>query len=271
MEFKICNRCNTELPMTTEYFNLKMGSKDGYKKQCRTCTKQMAKDYKIKNPNNAKEYYKNNKETLDTNQKIYYLNHREKYLKSFREYSKEYYVKNINAIKVYRDKWNEENPQYYKENYEKTKAKRYEYYIENREHILKVKKIYRGKEDVKLKESESQKERYKNERHRTIRNILNQKRRSLAIMNPLSVNEWTNVKSLFKNRCAYCGSLNKLTQDHIIPLSKGGTYTNNNIIPACGRCNSSKGNKDLKEWYTKQEFYSKEKLQSILRVQTNIG
>lgn len=55
--------------------------------------------------------------------------------------------------------------------------------------------------------------------------------------------------------CVWCGKqlgpvdsgLEKLTQDHIIPASKGGKFVNDNLVPACGHCNSSRGDKDFFE------------------------
>ncbi len=47
-------------------------------------------------------------------------------------------------------------------------------------------------------------------------------------------------------KCAYCGgafSLSRLTIDHIVPLSKGGSWRNENITVACDSCNQAKGNK----------------------------
>jgi 5-methylcytosine-specific restriction endonuclease McrA len=46
-------------------------------------------------------------------------------------------------------------------------------------------------------------------------------------------------------RCFYCRiklTPKTLTQDHRIPLSKGGTDFASNLVPACGSCNSRKGN-----------------------------
>ena len=55
--------------------------------------------------------------------------------------------------------------------------------------------------------------------------------------------DWRGTLARFSHKCVYCGSDNQLTQDHIVPLSKGGTHTADNIVPACQRCNSSKGDK----------------------------
>ena len=46
-----------------------------------------------------------------------------------------------------------------------------------------------------------------------------------------------------KFECQYCGSPNDLTFDHVIPRSKGGLTTWENVVAACSPCNLRKGNK----------------------------
>jgi 5-methylcytosine-specific restriction endonuclease McrA len=49
------------------------------------------------------------------------------------------------------------------------------------------------------------------------------------------------------HRCQYCGSAKQLTIDHVIPRSKGGTHTWDNVTIACETCNHKKGDKYLNE------------------------
>lgn len=50
-----------------------------------------------------------------------------------------------------------------------------------------------------------------------------------------------------QHTCQYCGNTKHLTIDHVIPRSKGGTHTWNNVVTACEKCNSTKGDRLLHE------------------------
>ncbi|MGE5658328.1 MAG: HNH endonuclease [Actinomycetota bacterium] len=43
--------------------------------------------------------------------------------------------------------------------------------------------------------------------------------------------------------CQYCGSTKRLTLDHVIPKAQGGLHTWDNVVAACERCNSMKGDR----------------------------
>lgn len=47
--------------------------------------------------------------------------------------------------------------------------------------------------------------------------------------------------------CQYCGSNKRLTLDHVIPLSRGGQHTWNNVVTACERCNQHKSDRTTVE------------------------
>ena len=46
-----------------------------------------------------------------------------------------------------------------------------------------------------------------------------------------------------KHTCQYCGSMKHLTLDHVIPLSKGGKHSWDNVVTACESCNNSKSDR----------------------------
>ena len=79
----------------------------------------------------------------------------------------------------------------------------------------------------------------------------------------LPLNDWETVLKEFDYKCAYCGNDEDLEQDHLVPVNKGGTYTVENIVPACRHCNASKGSKDAFKWYKEQSFYSEERCKHL--------
>jgi len=51
------------------------------------------------------------------------------------------------------------------------------------------------------------------------------------------------------HRCIYCGMLaERLTLDHLIPRSAGGTNTTENLLTACMGCNRDRGNRPVTEF-----------------------
>ncbi|MEY3690280.1 MAG: HNH endonuclease [Candidatus Kapaibacteriota bacterium] len=57
-----------------------------------------------------------------------------------------------------------------------------------------------------------------------------------------------NILRRDNNQCQYCGKISSpLTLDHIIPRSRGGMDTWDNLVTACVRCNNRKGNQTPEE------------------------
>ena len=56
-----------------------------------------------------------------------------------------------------------------------------------------------------------------------------------------------NIIKRDSHKCQYCGKSSDLTIDHIIPRSRGGKDTWENLVAACDRCNHKKGNRTPKE------------------------
>ena len=78
-----------------------------------------------------------------------------------------------------------------------------------------------------------------------------------------TANQWDKALKYFNYECAYCGCTDELEREHIIPVSKGGHYIRQNIVPACRACNVSKLDKDMERWYRQQEFFSEKRLKKI--------
>lgn len=84
--------------------------------------------------------------------------------------------------------------------------------------------------------------------HREEYRITEERRRSRKRYLPatLTKGQWNAILVAYRFSCAYCRQkAAKLTQDHVIPVSKGGGYTSDNIVPACQSCNSQKSAKLL--------------------------
>ncbi|KAF3441219.1 hypothetical protein FNV43_RR15132 [Rhamnella rubrinervis] len=47
--------------------------------------------------------------------------------------------------------------------------------------------------------------------------------------------------------CQYCSSRETLTIDHVLPSARGGEWKWENLVTACAKCNSKKGQKTLEE------------------------
>ena len=106
---------------------------------------------------------------------------------------------------------------------------------------------------------------YTNNEEYRLNEIIRSHERRVSAGKPITTAEWLECVEAFDNSCAYCGAQRNLTMEHVTAIANGGTNDVGNIIPACRSCNSSKGTKELIEWYTSQPFYSKDRLSNIIK------
>ena len=106
------------------------------------------------------------------------------------------------------------------------KVKRKTWQRENREKIRKTEKLWRTKNP----------ERAAMAWHR-------RRARKLNIEGSHTVAEWTEILERHNYQCAHCGTTERISVDHIIPISKGGTDYASNLQPLCVPCNSRKKDK----------------------------
>jgi 5-methylcytosine-specific restriction endonuclease McrA len=91
-------------------------------------------------------------------------------------------------------------------------------------------------------------------RSRAARAARKRKRRMDRVEHDLSDEQWVALKAAWRG-CAYCGATDKpLQRDCVLAISRGGRYTLDNIAPACGSCNASKGNDEVTGWLRRKRL-----------------
>jgi 5-methylcytosine-specific restriction endonuclease McrA len=80
------------------------------------------------------------------------------------------------------------------------------------------------------------------------------KRRMDRVEHDLSDEQWTALQRSWGG-CAYCGDADgSLQRDCVLPISRGGRYTLDNIVPACRSCNASKCNDEVTGWLRRKKL-----------------
>lgn len=96
----------------------------------------------------------------------------------------------------------------------------------------------------------------------------------------LSSEQWAALQEAWGG-CAYCGASDKpLQRDCVLAISRGGRYTLDNIVPACGSCNTSKCNEEVTSWLRRKRldeasfllrFSQIQRLMRAVEEQTSLG
>jgi len=148
-----------------------------------------------------------------------------------REYMEKRYKEN-------RERILEQHREYRRRNKERIKQYNRGYYETNKEYLKEYRLNYMRKW-LKTVDGRACNQRSKTKRRTKMREIVN----------TLTAQEWLNILEKHNFKCAYCGCQfnedNLPTRDHIIPISRGGNNTKENVIPACLSCNDKKGIKIL--------------------------
>lgn len=167
---------------------------------------------------------------------------REKYVKD----PKRFYDKAKNRAGMRR--WRANNPSrayetgrvYRLEHPEHERLRHAEHYAKNKTRILA-----RRKERAALLQAYWRKYRKDHPVERAVSNA-NRRARMRGNGGSHTAQEWLECVRRHGSKCVYCGRGDlKLTRDHIVPLSRGGTNDISNIVPACRSCNSRKHDMEL--------------------------
>ena len=86
----------------------------------------------------------------------------------------------------------------------------------------------------------------------------------------LSDAQWAVLQAAWGG-CAYCGMAGVAMQrDCVQPISRGGRYTLDNIVPACGPCNASKCNSEATSWMRRKKLDEKAFLERLVKVRASL-
>ena len=79
-------------------------------------------------------------------------------------------------------------------------------------------------------------------------------RRMARVAHDLTDAQWTTLQ-LAWGGCAYCGATERpLQRDCVLPISRGGRYTLENVVPACRPCNTSKCSDEVTAWLRRKRL-----------------
>lgn len=96
------------------------------------------------------------------------------------------------------------------------------------------------------------------------------RRRLARVEHDLTDEQWAALQQAWGG-CAYCGATGTpLQRDCVLPISRGGRYTLDNVAPACASCNASKCNDEVTGWLRRRRLDERAFLERHLQIQADL-
>jgi 5-methylcytosine-specific restriction endonuclease McrA len=227
---KQCGACSQVKPVSD--FNFDKATNEGLRSTCKDCLKPIKHAWKKANPDKVRW---SNKESR--------RHHLEACKKKERERARCWYAANKDKV---REAANQRSRAWHRANPGRARANRIRWYTENKDRALDLGRKWRKENAERYKATNLRNDRSwraaNPERSREAVRIKHNRRRNVPGRH--TIDEWKSLVEEFDGRCVRCGDrlgLQKLTRDHVVPITNGGTDNIDNIQPLCKQCNSSKG------------------------------
>ena len=197
---------------------------DGYKSRCRDCFNAQKRAERAVKPEKykatAQKHVEANKEHIQNLKRSHQKENPEKY----DEATRKYWETHSEEIKTKARERRQQDLEHYREigrnSYERHAEERRKYSLEY----------------------------YKLHPEKSVEATNRRRARKLAAGGSHTEEQWQSLKSFYDYKCLCCEKQEpeiKLTRDHVLPLTQGGTDSIDNVQPLCARCNSKKNNKHI--------------------------
>jgi len=211
---KVCSKCRQPKPLSE--FRSNRRRKDGLHPQCKSC---------------ERDYALANKERIDAYQKQYQEQNRERISAHHAEYRKQ----NAEHLREMRQQWLAANPEKNRDAKRRSyEAKRAEYKartrrnaLDNPERTRSYNRAWKNRNPAKVQE-------------------LRMRYNAQKVAATIETVDYEAIYRRDKGICHICLNpvpKSRLHFDHVIPLSKGGPHSMENIKVSHARCNVKKGNR----------------------------
>jgi 5-methylcytosine-specific restriction endonuclease McrA len=226
---KTCTGCGNTKPL--EDFGRSKQSRDGRTPRCKTCLNAY-----------ARRYYTADITASRAQKRAYTAKRGEAHLAARRQSAKRWRANNPEKARQSatksRHRLQETQPGYhrnwYQQNIDKERAR--------------MRKAMRELRQQQPEIERERKRRYRKRNAEAVRKREREKTYARRAKQPYSKELANLMAILVQQPCAYCGTTENITIDHIVPLSREGRHGASNLAPACFSCNSSKCDRLLSEW-----------------------
>lgn len=147
--------------------------------------------------------------------------------------------------KAYATAWQKANPDRVKAHNKKRAPARWQKQKQDEEYMLK-KTLYRQTRRKEYTENAARWNKANKIRYQD--NVRRSHIKSQAKDNKFYLILERELKAIYASACFFCGTRDKITIDHIIPISRGGNHSIGNLQPLCKSCNSSKKTRFISEY-----------------------